>query len=67
MLSGKNKEPKTSQDYRVRTAPLLLVTVCLQMPGHYTGHTPERGTDRDPEHRRRSGGQMPEGGQPQLS
>ena len=46
MLSGKNEEPKTTRDYRVRTG--------LQMPGHHAACT-ERRTDGDPEHRRKSG------------
>lgn len=61
----KNKETKTTRDYRVRTAPLLLVTVCLQMPGHHTGHTP-----KDERTETQSSGEkavVSEGGQHQLS
>lgn len=54
MLSGKNEEPKTTQDCRVRTAPAAGCYSGLQMPGHHAACA-ERGPDEDPEHRRKSG------------
>lgn len=64
MLSGKNEEPKTTWDYRVRTAPLLVVTLACKCPDTTQ---PALKAERTETQSTGEKAVMPEGGQHQLS